>query len=213
MATVGYARVSTTGQSLDTQLEALSGCEKIFREKISGAKDDRPELKAMLEFVREGDTVQVTKLDRLARNTRHLLEISEYLQGKRVALNILNIGINTATPTGKLMLTMIGAIATFEREMMLERQAEGIALAKLKGKFKGRKATARNKALEVIELLEKGLSKPEITPLSSRRRLPPPSTQPAVFITSGRTSLSLAKRHLTSGISMSAPGKPQVETP
>jgi DNA invertase Pin-like site-specific DNA recombinase len=78
-----------------------------------------------------------------------------------VALNILNIGINTATPTGKLMLTMIGAIATFEREMMLERQAEGIALAKLKGKYKGRKATA--KALEVIELLEKGLSKPEIS--------------------------------------------------
>lgn len=163
MATVGYARVSTTGQSLDTQLEALSGCEKIFREKISGAKDDRPELHAMLEFVREGDVVQVTKLDRLARNTRHLLEISEYLQGKGVALNILNIGINTATPTGKLMLTMIGAIATFEREMMLERQAEGIALAKLKGKYKGRKATARDKSHEVIEMLEQGLSKPEIS--------------------------------------------------
>ncbi|MCT1466297.1 recombinase family protein [Citrobacter freundii] len=163
MATVGYARVSTTGQSLDTQLEALSGCEKIFKEKISGAKDDRHELQAMLEFVREGDTVYVTKLDRLARNTRHLLEVSEYLQGKGVALNILNIGINTSTPTGKLMLTMIGAIATFERELMLERQAEGIALAKLKGKYKGRKATARSKSQEVIELLEKGLSKPEIS--------------------------------------------------
>lgn len=163
MATVGYARVSTTGQSLDTQLEALSGCEKIFREKISGAKDDRPELQAMLEFVREGDIVEVTKLDRLARNTRHLLEVSEYLQGKGVALNILNIGINTATPTGKLMLTMIGAIATFEREMMLERQAEGIALAKLKGKYKGRKATARSKSQEVIDLVEKGISKPEIS--------------------------------------------------
>lgn len=163
MATVGYARVSTTGQNLDTQLEALSCCEKIFKEKISGAKDDRPELQAMLEFVREGDTVQITKLDRLARNTRHLLEVSEYLQGKGVALNILNIGINTSTPTGKLMLTMIGAIATFEREMMLERQAEGIALAKLKGKYKGRKATARSKSQEVIALLEKGLSKPEIS--------------------------------------------------
>lgn len=163
MATVGYARVSTTGQSLDTQLAALSGCEKIFREKISGAKDDRPELQALLEFVREGDAVQVTKLDRLARNTRHLLEVSEFLQGKGVALNILNIGINTATPTGKLMLTMIGAIATFEREMMLERQAEGIAMAKLKGKYKGRKATARNKSQEVIEMVEKGMSKPEIS--------------------------------------------------
>ncbi|HCR2160653.1 recombinase family protein [Escherichia coli] len=163
MATVGYARVSTTGQSLDTQLEALSGCEKVFREKISGAKDDRPELQAMLEFVREGDSVQVTKLDRLARNTRHLLEISEYLQGKGVALNILNIGINTATPTGKLMLTMIGAIATFEREMMLERQAEGIALARLKGKYKGRKATAMCKSEEVRDLVKKGVSKPEIS--------------------------------------------------
>lgn len=163
MATVGYARVSTTGQSLDTQLIALAGCEKIFREKISGAKDDRPELQALLEFVREGDAVQVTKLDRLARNTRHLLEVSEFLQRKGVALNILNIGINTATPTGKLMLTMIGAIATFEREMMLERQAEGIALAKLKGKYKGRKATARSKSQEVIDMLARGLSKPEIS--------------------------------------------------
>ena len=163
MATVGYARVSTTGQSLDTQLEALSGCEKVFREKISGAKDDRPGLQAMLEFVREGDSVQVTKLDRLARNTSHLLEISEYLQGKGVALNILNIGINTATPTGKLMLTMIGAIATFEREMMLERQAEGIALARLKGKYKGRKATAMCKSEEVRDLVKKGVSKPEIS--------------------------------------------------
>lgn len=163
MATVGYARVSTSGQSLDAQLATLAGCEKIFREKVSGAKDDHPELLAMLEFVREGDTVQVTKLDRLARNTRHLLEVSEYLQNKGVALNILNIGINTATPTGKLMLTMIGAIATFEREMMLERQAEGIALAKLKGKYKGRKATARSKSQEVIDMLAQGLSKPEIS--------------------------------------------------
>lgn len=163
MATIGYARVSTTGQSLDAQLEALSGCEKVFREKISGAKNNRPELQAMLEWVREGDTVQVTKLDRLARNTRHLLEISELLQAKGVALNILNIGINTATPTGKLMLTMIGAIATFEREMMLERQAEGIALAKLKGRYKGRKPTARNKSKEVLNMLAQGLSKPEIS--------------------------------------------------
>lgn len=163
MATIGYARVSTAGQSLDAQLAALSGCEKIFQEKISGAKDDRPELQAMLEWVREGDTVVVTKLDRLARNTRHLLDVSEYLQSKGVALNILNIGINTATPTGKLMLTMIGAIATFEREMMLERQAEGIAFAKLKGRYKGRKPTARNKSKEVIDMLAQGISKPEIS--------------------------------------------------
>jgi DNA invertase Pin-like site-specific DNA recombinase len=158
-ATPGYRHL---GNTLIHNWQRYLAARK-FSGKISGAKDDRPELHAMLEWVREGDTVHVTKLDRLARNTRHLLEVSEYLQRKGVALNILNIGINTATPTGKLMLTMIGAIATFEREMMLERQAEGIALAKLKGKYKGRKPTARSKAKEVIELVENGASKAEIS--------------------------------------------------
>ena len=109
----------------------------------------------MPESVRKGDTVQVTKLDRLARHTRHWLEISEYLQGKDVALNILNIGINTATPTGKLMLSISEAIATFKRGMVFERQAEGSAMAILKGKYNGRKATTRSKAQEVIDLAEK----------------------------------------------------------
>ncbi|MCD8476071.1 MAG: recombinase family protein [Shewanella fodinae] len=112
MATIGYARVSTTGQSLDAQLTALSACDKVFQEKVSGAKDDRPQLKLMLEFVREGDSVVVTKLDRLARNTRHLLEIAEFLATKKVTLKIQNLGIDTGTPTGKLMLTWSVAIAT-----------------------------------------------------------------------------------------------------
>lgn len=162
MATIGYARVSTTGQSLDAQLNALSNCDKIFQEKISGAKDDRPQLQLMLEFVREGDSVVVTKLDRLARNTRHLLEIAELLSHKKVALKIQNLGIDTGTPTGKLMLTMVGAIATFERELMLERQAEGIALAKQKGHYKGRAATAMAKSAEVLHLTEQKLPKAEI---------------------------------------------------
>ncbi|WOE83687.1 recombinase family protein [Aeromonas veronii] len=161
MALVGYARVSTVGQSLDTQLQALAECSTIFQEKVSGARDDRPQLAQLLNFVREGDVVLVTKLDRLARNTRHLLEISEYLQSKRVALRILNQGINTSTPTGKLMLTMIGAIATFERELMLERQAEGIELAKQRGVYKGRKPTAMAKGNEVLALLARGLTKAE----------------------------------------------------
>ncbi|MGL4709832.1 MAG: recombinase family protein [Aeromonas veronii] len=161
MALVGYARVSTVGQSLDTQLQALAECSTIFQEKVSGARDDRPQLAQLLNFVREGDVVLVTKLDRLARNTRHLLEVSEYLQSKRVALRILNLGINTSTPTGKLMLTMIGAIATFERELMLERQAEGIELAKQRGVYKGRKPTAMAKGNEVLALLARGLTKAE----------------------------------------------------
>ena len=162
MALVGYARVSTVGQSLDTQLQALADCNTIFQEKVSGARDDRPQLALLLDVVCEGDVVIVTKLDRLARNTRHLLEISEHLQHKRVALRILNLGINTSTPTGKLMLTMIGAIATFERELMLERQAEGIELAKQRGVYKGRKPTAMAKREDVLALIAQGLTKAEI---------------------------------------------------
>lgn len=104
----------------------------------------------------------VTKLDRLARNTRHRLEISEYLQQRQVALRILNLGVDTSTPTGKLMLTMIGAIATFERELMLERQAEGIELAKQRGVYKGRKPTAMAKGEEVLALVERGLPRAEV---------------------------------------------------
>ena len=162
MTLVGYARVSTVGQSLDTQLQALAECSTIFQEKVSGARDDRPQLALLLNSVRKGDVVLVTKLDRLARNTRHLLEISEYLQSKQVALRILNLGINTSTPTGKLMLTMIGAIATFERELMLERQAEGIELAKQRGVYKGRKPTAMARGEEVLALADRGLAKAEI---------------------------------------------------
>ncbi|MCT7360202.1 recombinase family protein [Thalassolituus pacificus] len=159
MAIIGYARVSTTGQSLTAQLEALSSCDKVFQEKVSGSKTDRPELVAALDYMRDGDEFIVTKLDRLARNTSHLLEIVDKLNAKGITLKILNIGIDTGTPTGKLMLTMIGAIATFEREMMLERQAEGIAQAKAKGLYKGRKPTARSKASELKALLAAGASK------------------------------------------------------
>jgi len=151
MAIIGYARVSTVGQSLDAQLIQLekAGAEKIFQEKISGVKKDRPELQAMLDYIREGDTVIVSKLDRIARSTKHLLDIVDCLQEKKVTFSVLNINLDTSTPTGKLMLTMLGAIATFERKMMLERQAEGIEKAKQEGKYKGRKATARAKATDV----------------------------------------------------------------
>ncbi|BDY04696.1 recombinase family protein [Ferrimonas sp. YFM] len=159
MAIVGYARVSTTGQSIDQQLRTLEGCDKVFQEKISGSRTDRPQLEALLDYVRAGDILKVTKLDRLARNTRHLLELVELLDRKGVALQVVNLGIDTSTPTGKLMLTMIGAIATFEREIMLERQAEGIVLAKQRGVYKGRKPTAQAKKAELMELLSQGVPK------------------------------------------------------
>lgn len=161
MATVGYARVSTLEQNLDAQLEQLqaAGVDRIYQEKASGVYKDRPELTAMLDYVREGDTVVCCKLDRIARSTKHLLKISEALESKGVAFRVLNINLDTSTPTGKLMLTMLGAIATFEREMMLERQREGIARAAAEGKYKGRKATAQEKAPEVLEMLNKGMTK------------------------------------------------------
>jgi DNA invertase Pin-like site-specific DNA recombinase len=163
MAIIGYARVSTASQSLDVQLSELSSCSKVFQEKESGAKATREQLELMLEFIRDGDTVMVTKLCRLARNTRHLLEIVEYLDQKQVALKVLNLGIDTSTSTGRLMLTMIGAVAAFERELLLERQAEGIAAAKRKGKYLGRKPTAMAKTIEIKTMLEDGISKVSIS--------------------------------------------------
>ncbi len=163
MAKVGYARVSTAGQNLETQLTALKDCDKIFQEKESGAKAERLELNRMLEFVRDGDVVVITKLCRLARNTKHLLEIVEFLDSKQIGLKVLNLGIDTSSPTGRLMLTMIGAVAAFERQLLLERQAEGIALAKQSGKYLGRKPTAMAKAEDVNLLLAEGVSKSQVS--------------------------------------------------
>lgn len=139
---IGYIRVSTVDQNEARQVEALKkhNIDKIFMEKVSGKNTDRPELKAMIDFAREGDTIYIHSLDRLARSTKDLLEIVEELQAKGIHLVSNKENIDTSTATGKLMLTMIGAIAEFERANMLERQKEGIAIAKEQGKFKGRKA-------------------------------------------------------------------------
>jgi DNA invertase Pin-like site-specific DNA recombinase len=163
---VGYARVSTVGQSLEVQLEQLAkagACERIFQEKASGAASKvRPELACLLGYVRAGDTVVCTKLDRIGRSTKDLLETVEKLTAKGVAFKVLNIDLDTSTPTGKLMLTLLAGIATFEREMMLERQAEGIAKAKAKGAYKGRKPTAKAKGAQVLELAKEGHTKQAI---------------------------------------------------
>ena len=161
MAIIGYARVSTTDQNLEAQLQQLqdAGCDKVYQEKESGAKEDRPELTAMLDYARKGDSIVVPKLDRIARSTKHLLQIVEDLQKKGVTFRALNIDLDTSTATGKLMLTMLGAVATFEREMMLERQLDGIAQAKLAGAYKGRKPTAKAQSAKVMELLAQGKTK------------------------------------------------------
>lgn len=161
MATIGYARVSTTGQSLEVQIEELNkaGVERTFEEKASGATGEREKLKAMIDYARKGDTVICCKIDRIARSTQDLLNIVDKLKSKEVEFKILNINLDTSTATGKLMLTMLAAIATFEREMMLERQAEGIAKAKQRGAYTGRKPTARMQANEVKALVSQGLTK------------------------------------------------------
>ena len=146
---VGYGRVSTTDQSLDVQLEMLqfNGCDKIFSEHASGAEsDNRKELQRALQYVQAGDTLVVCKLDRIARSTKDLLAIAETLEKKGVAFRILNINVDTGTPTGKMMLTILGAVATFEREIMLERQAEGIKRAKSNGVYRGKAPVIREAA-------------------------------------------------------------------
>ncbi len=164
MAIVGYARVSTTDQDLEAQLQQLkeAKCDQIFEEKESGAKTDRPVLAEMLRYVRRDDVVVVCKLDRIARSTKHLLEILELLESQKIPFRVLNINLDTGTATGKLMLTVLGAIATFEREMMLERQAEGIKIAKSRGVYTGRQPTARKKSDRVLELLALGRTKQSV---------------------------------------------------
>ena len=175
---VAYIRVSTVEQNEARQMEAMKGfgIDKYFIEKKSGKNTtDRPQLQAMLNFVREGDTVYIHSLDRLARSTQDLLNIVEQLQAKGVELHSDKEAIDSNTPTGKLMLTMIAAINQFERENLLERQREGIAIAKEQGKYKGRKqvkpeaweeAYAKYKAREIKSISELakvlGISRPTV---------------------------------------------------
>lgn len=137
---IGYVRVSTAEQNEERQIRALTdaGATKIFSEKLSAKTMDRPRLLEMLEFAREGDTVVVSEFSRLARSTKDLLAIIDRLRDKKVTLKSLTEAFDTNSPTGELMLTMIAAIATFERKIMLQRQMEGIRIAKEQGKYKGR---------------------------------------------------------------------------
>jgi len=156
-AMIGYARTSTIDQKagLEAQQRDLmaAGCTKVFSEHLSSVDAKRPELARALDYAREGDTFVVTKPDRLARSTKDLLGVLEALEEKGVRVRILSMDLDTTSPTGRLMVTVLGAVAAFERELMLERQREGIAKAKADGKYKGRKPTAALKADEAIKLV------------------------------------------------------------
>ena len=160
---VGYARVSSVGQNLEVQLETLKsfGCEKIYQEKVSGTSTQgRDELKECLEFVREGDELVITRIDRLARSMRDLQNIVYDLNKKGVHLSATEQSVNTNTPEGKCFLDMLGVFAEFETRLRHERQMEGIKKAKEKGVYKGRKQTLD--VAKIKELASKGLMKTEI---------------------------------------------------
>jgi DNA invertase Pin-like site-specific DNA recombinase len=166
---IGYIRVSTAEQHTARQevlMEAL-GAEQVFIDRISGKSADRPELKRMMIFVREGDVVIVESISRFARNTRDLLDLVEKLTAKGVEFISKKEAIDTTTPTGKFMLTVFGAVAELEREYILQRQKEGIAIAKANGVYKGRKPIERPDLPAVVALWRGG----KITAAEAMRRV------------------------------------------
>lgn len=162
---LGYCRTSTVEQvaGLEAQERDLraAGAVRLFSEQTSSI-GGRPQLDAALDYLRDGDSLIVTKLDRLARSVADLCRITAAIEGKGASLRILSMSLDTATPTGRLMLNVIGSVAQFEREMMLERQREGIAKARGEGRYKGRAPTARAKAAEVGRLASEGVKREEI---------------------------------------------------
>lgn len=162
---IGYARTSTLEQvagfeAQERELEA-AGVERLYKEQVSSVAA-RPQLEQMLESLRKGDVLVVTKLDRLARSVHHLGEILAHLDRVGAGLNILGMGIDSTTAGGRLMLNVLGSVAQFEREMMLERQREGIAKAKADGKYKGRKPKAEPLLAQILTLKAQGLGDTEI---------------------------------------------------
>lgn len=168
---VGYARVSSTGQSLDVQIAKLknNNCNKIFEEKKSGTTKDREKLNECLEYVREGDVLIVTRLDRLARSTLDLCQIAKMLERKSVELKVIDQNINTSDATGRLLFNMLGAIAQFETEIRSERQMDGILKARENGVSFGRKISLTKE--QVLELRNKRKSGIIITELMKEYKL------------------------------------------
>jgi DNA invertase Pin-like site-specific DNA recombinase len=141
MTLIGYARVSTGDQNTDGQHDALTaaGCERIFTDRTSGKLARRPELDKMLDYARPGDVIVITKLDRLGRSVRHLLDLAALLDSRGINLRVLNLGIDTSTPSGKLTFVILGGVAEFERDLISERTNEGLAAARARGRKGGRR--------------------------------------------------------------------------
>ena len=173
---IGYIRISTTDQNTARQEVLMNdlGVEQVFIDRMSGKNTDRPELKRMMNFVREGDVVIVESISRFARNTNDLLELVEQLTVKQVEFISKKEAIDTTTPTGRFMLTVFGAVAELEREYILQRQKEGIAIAKEKGVYKGRKPIECPKLAEVVSIRRNG----EITAVEAMKRL---NMKPSTF--------------------------------
>ena len=155
---IGYARVSTTDQNLERQLDMLHqyGVDHVFQEKMSGTKRDRPELTKMLTHLTEGDTVVVESLSRLGRSTKDLIEMTELLQEKGVQLVSLKEAIDTSTPTGKLLFTLMSALAQFERDVIAERTKEGLKSARARGRKGGRPRCDSRKLQQALKLYDTG---------------------------------------------------------
>lgn len=166
---IGYVRTSTVDQNTARQEVMMQelGVDQVYIDRISGKSMDRPELKRMMSFVREGDTVIVESISRFARNTHDLLELVERLTSKKVEFVSKKEAIDTTTPSGKFMLTIFGAVAELEREYILQRQKEGIAIAKASGVYKGRKPLERPEFDAVVKDWRAG----KITAAEAMRRL------------------------------------------
>jgi DNA invertase Pin-like site-specific DNA recombinase len=163
---IGYARTSTIEQvaGLEAQVRDLKelGCKKIFQEQLSSVDNARPQLEAAIEYCRDGDTLVCTKLDRLARSVGDVVKIEERLKQREASLQILDPQMDTSSPAGRLTFNVLASIAQFEREVMLQRQREGIAKAKGEGRYTGRQPTAQRRIKQIVELFNSGVKPDEI---------------------------------------------------
>jgi len=173
---IGYIRCSSIDQNTARQEVLMQelGVEQVYIDRMSGKNTERPELQRMLNYVREGDTVIVESISRFARNTRDLLELIDYLNRKNVEFVSKKESLDTSTPTGKFMLTIFGAVAELEREYILQRQREGVEIAKANGIYKGRKPIERENFAQVVTLWESG----RITAVEAMKRL---NLKPSTF--------------------------------